>query len=133
MSEAWRHLLQLDSGNPPPFLCQQTLAQIRTGISLQVATPVAQERRPPAVKLFAFLLTVVKLQRRRVMQLAGYFCPTTEEVAVSHKIPPPPKNIPPSLSPATSNETREESRWRVDPSRSRCLSTVVPFIFKVFR
>lgn len=95
-----------NSGNPPPCLCQRTLAQIRPGISSQVATPAAQERRPPAGNrlYFVFLLTVVKSLRRRLMQLAGYICPTTEEVACESQDPASPpekkkkeKAIPPSL------------------------------------
>lgn len=128
--------MQLDSGNPPPSLCQQTLAQTRTGISLQVATPAALERRSPAVKLLCFFLTVVKPLQRRVMQLAGYFCPTTEEVAGESQDPAPTKkNIPPSLSPMTSTETSgvKAVKGRMEaPNWALCVRALVPFFAKVF-
>lgn len=56
---------------------------------------------PATVQLFVFPLTVDKPLRQRGMQLAGYFCPTTEEVAGESQDPAPPKNIPPFLPPCS--------------------------------
>lgn len=122
MSEVWRHLHK-------PLL-SLSLCQLIDRDRFVDRSSNGSGASPASCETFVLLLTVVKALRRRRMQLAGYFCPTTEEVAGESQDPAsPPKNIPPSLppslspclSPATSNETREKSRqWRVDPSRAFC-------------
>lgn len=42
------------------------------------------------------------------MQFAGYFCPTTEEVAGESQDPALPKNIPPSLSSSDFKQAQRE-------------------------
>lgn len=63
-----------------------SVAQIRTGISLQVASPAALVCR----SFFVLLLTVAKSLRCDVIQLAGYIRPTTEEVTCKSRDPAPP-------------------------------------------
>jgi len=119
---------QLDSGNPPPSLCQQTPVQIRSGISSQITTRTAKERRSPAVKLSLSLLTLIKALWRRGMQLAGYFCPTTEEVAGESQDPAPPKKafLPPSFL-RLQTKAERSSGMRVDSYR--VLLSLVQFIW----
>lgn len=76
--------MQRDRGRPPPSLA--------AGISSQVAAP--------AGTLLASRSAGVKLERRGLMQLAGYFCPTTEEVAGESQDPAPPEKKQPSLPPS---------------------------------
>lgn len=55
------------------------------------------------------LLTIVKPLRCRLMRLAGYICPTTEEVACGvTRSRPPQKSSPPSFQ-ATSTDSLQDS------------------------
>ena len=127
-SEVWKQLSSLTLTR----LQRLRAAVISSGIRSLIAPLTAQERRSPAGQLslwvcvcFLFLfffLTVAKPLRRKGMQLAGYFCATTEEVGGESQDPAPPKkhsSLPPFfflpffflfLFSGTSNESREKSR-----------------------
>lgn len=68
-----------------------------------------------------FLLTGVKPLSRRWIQIAGYFCPTTEEVAGESQDPAsPPKIKPPSFLQLQTRAERSPDR-RMDSYRALCL------------
>lgn len=76
---------------------------------------VASSWKPFFKKSFVFfptllsLLTIVKPLRCRLMRLAGYICPTTEEVACGvTRSRPPTKSSPPSFQ-ATSTDSLQDS------------------------
>lgn len=65
---------------------------------------------PSSWKLFVSLLTVVKSLRCRVMRLAGYICPTTEEVACESRDPAPPKKNRHSSLPLSNSDFKRDQR-----------------------
>lgn len=109
MSEVWKYLLQQH------FPLSVRKHSLNSGLrSVCRSLHGRSGASPSSWKLFASPLTVVKSLRCRVMQLAGYICPTTEEVACESRDPAPQKkersSLLPSLFPVTSNGTGEKFR-----------------------
>lgn len=95
--------LELQSGNPPPPL--QALAQIRTGISSQIAPLTC---RPQLCNFLCFLWLLINLCGKEGCSLPATFVLLLRKLLVSHKIRPPKKHssLPPSLQRL---QTRPES------------------------